>query len=93
MGGSTLCAVFSTRFGEARSQPGVSRGSVTGPMMGDPRVALRTGPFGVAAFGPSLERAMMRGSLLPTQGGLVGSMALESPPSFSREGRGGEVEG
>ena len=43
--------LFSESFGEAGSQPGVCRSSVSGPMMADFRVALKTGPFGVASFG------------------------------------------
>ena len=41
-GGSTLWTVLSGRLGDAWNQPGVCRGSVSGPMMGDRRVDRRT---------------------------------------------------
>ena len=66
--------------GEARSQPGVCRGSVPGPMMGEGVVARRMWPSSVASLGrvthapadSTLYRAMMRGHLLHPSGAAPG---------------------
>ena len=94
---------FSGSFGEAGSQPGVCRGSVSGTMMGDLRVALRTRPSGVASFGrvthapadSTLYRMILRGQIYISPGRRLGSMELGVsaivPRTFLRRRRGGGI--
>ena len=76
-----------------RHQAGVCRGSVSGPMMGDLRVALKTCPSGVASFGrvthapadSTLYRAMLRGQQLHPWG-TWDRWSWEYPPSIQGGG-------
>ena len=71
-------------------QPGVCRGSVSGPMMGDLRIALRTGPLSVASLGrvthaPGLHPVQCddaRSTITSVQGGAWVRWSWEYPPSF-----------
>ena len=74
---------ISGSFGDARRKPGVCRGSVSGPMMGDLRVALRTGPSGSRLLRESDPRS--RG-LHPVQSDAARSKLHPGAPGFDGAG-------